>query len=32
MDWGWRFKMTIGELVAKMFSDIKRNEEMKANN
>ena len=28
-DWGWKFNMTIQELVAKMFSDIKKIEEAK---
>ncbi len=28
-DWGWNFKMNIQELVAKMFSDIKKYEEAK---
>jgi hypothetical protein len=28
-DWGWKFGMTIQDLVAKMFADIKRNEEAK---
>jgi hypothetical protein len=28
-DWGWKFQMTIKELVEKMFSDIKKLEEAK---
>ena len=28
-DWGWSFNMTIGELCAKMFSDIKKIEDSK---
>jgi len=28
-DWGWKFNQTIQELVAKIFADIKRNEEAK---